>query len=139
MERWKDSNSRFVAAISKSRTLCYVKHPARLRNRGYNLTFSHNGNCWFATLVRTEEQAGNIMVGAAMVMAALGGAWWPIAITPKFMQTVGHLFPSSWAMDAFQAIILQGATIGEVLPQAGILLGYAILFFALGVWRLKFE
>jgi len=39
------SNSRFVAAISKSRTLCYVKHPARLRNRGYNLVFSHNGNC----------------------------------------------------------------------------------------------
>ncbi len=25
--------------------LCYVKHPARLRNRGYNLAFSHNGNC----------------------------------------------------------------------------------------------
>ena len=62
------SNSRFVAAISKSRilypvlssrtvltalylavqdsALCYVKHPARLRNRGYNLAFSHNGNCW---------------------------------------------------------------------------------------------
>ena len=25
--------------------LCYVKHPARLRNRGYNWAFSHNGNC----------------------------------------------------------------------------------------------
>lgn len=93
----------------------------------------------FATLARTEEQVGNIMVGAAMVMAALGGAWWPITITPKFMQTLGHVFPSAWAMDAFQAIILQGATVGEVLPQAGILLGYAIVFFALGVWRLKFE
>jgi ABC-2 type transport system permease protein len=93
----------------------------------------------FATLVRTEEQAGNIMVGAAMAMAALGGAWWPITITPEWMQTLGHAFPSAWAMDAFQAIILQGATLGEVLPQAGILLGYAVVFFALGVWRLKFE
>ena len=93
----------------------------------------------FATLVRTEEQAGSAMTGAAMVMAALGGAWWPISITPPFMQSLGHIFPSAWAMDAFQAIILQGATFGEVLPQAGILLGYAVIFFTLGVWQLKFE
>jgi len=33
------SNSRFVAAISKSRLFSHVKHPARLRNRGYDLTF----------------------------------------------------------------------------------------------------
>jgi len=32
---FEGGNSRFVAAISKSRTLCYVKRPARLRNRGY--------------------------------------------------------------------------------------------------------
>jgi ABC-2 type transport system permease protein len=93
----------------------------------------------FATLVRTEEQAGNVMVGASMAMAALGGAWWPISITPRFMQTLGHLFPSAWAMNAFQAIILRGATLADVLPEVGILLGYAALFFALGVWRLKFE
>jgi len=33
------SNSRFVAAISKSRVSSRVKRPARLRNRGYDLTF----------------------------------------------------------------------------------------------------
>lgn len=93
----------------------------------------------FATLMRTEEQAGNAMVGASMAMAALGGAWWPISITPGFMQTLGHLFPSAWAMDAFQDIILRGATAVDVLPQAAILLGYAVVFFTLGVWRLKFE
>jgi len=79
------------------------------------------------------------MVSASMVMAALGGAWWPITIIPRWMQTLGHVFPSAWAMDAFQAIIMQGATVGEVLPQAGILLGYAVVLFVLGVWQLKFE
>lgn len=93
----------------------------------------------FATVVRTAEQAGNIMVGASMAMAALGGAWWPIAVTPPPMQALGHLFPSAWAMDAFQAIILQGATASDVLLETGILLGYTVLFSALGVWRLKFE
>ena len=33
------SNSRFVAAISKPRLFFRVKRPARLRNRGYDLTF----------------------------------------------------------------------------------------------------
>jgi len=42
-------------------------------------------------------------------------------------------------MDAFQAIILQGATASDVLLETGILLGYAVLFSALSVWRLKFE
>jgi len=55
------------------------------------------------------------------------------------MQALGHLFPSAWAMDAFQAIILQGATASDVLLETGILLGYAVLFSALSVWRLKFE
>jgi len=94
---------------------------------------------FFATLVRTEDQAGSLMTGAAMGMAALGGAWWPIAITPPFMQTLGHLFPSAWAMDAFQAIILRGSTVADILPETGVLLGYAVLFFLLGTWRLKFE
>lgn len=94
---------------------------------------------FFATLVRTEEQAGNIMIGAAMAMAALGGAWWPISITPAAMQTLGHLFPSAWAMDAFTEIIVLGAGLPQVLLEAGILLAYAVVFFALGVWRLKFE
>ena len=42
-------------------------------------------------------------------------------------------------MDAFQAIILQGATDKDVVLETGILLGYTVLFSALGVWRLKFE
>jgi ABC-2 type transport system permease protein len=94
---------------------------------------------FFATLMRTEEQAGNTMVGVSMAMAALGGAWWPIAITPSFMQTLGHLFPSAWAMDAFQAIILRGGTLAEVWQESVILLAYAAAFFALAVWRLRFE
>jgi len=38
-EHYQYSNSRFVAAISKSRIPCSVKRPARLRNRGYNPAF----------------------------------------------------------------------------------------------------
>jgi ABC-2 type transport system permease protein len=89
--------------------------------------------------VRTNDQAVSIMIGASMSMAALGGAWWPIDIVPTAMQQFGHLFPSAWAMDGFQAVILRGAGLNEVLLPTTMLLGYALLFFVLGVWRFRFE
>jgi ABC-2 type transport system permease protein len=93
----------------------------------------------FSTLVRTNDQAVSIMIGASMSMAALGGAWWPMDIVPLAMQQFGHLFPSAWAMDGFQAVILRGAGLNEVLLPTAMLLGYALLFFVLGVWRFRFE
>ncbi len=94
---------------------------------------------FLSTVVRTSAQAVGIMIAASMVMGALGGAWWPLDIVPKFMQTVGHFFPSAWAMDGFQAIILRGASPSAVLLPTGVLLGFAIVFFGLGVWRFKYE
>ena len=94
---------------------------------------------FLSTVVRTSDQAAGIMIAASMAMGALGGAWWPIDIVPKFMQTAGHFFPSAWAMDGFQAIILRGAPPSGVIMPTAILLGFAVLFFGLGIWRFKFE
>lgn len=94
---------------------------------------------FLSTLVKTSAQASGIMVAASMTMGALGGAWWPLDIVPKFMQTLGHAFPSAWAMDGFQAIILRGAEPSAVLLPTVVLLGFAAVFFGLGVWRFKYE
>jgi ABC-2 type transport system permease protein len=92
-----------------------------------------------STLVRTTDQAVGVMIGASMSMAALGGAWWPLDIVSPTMQHIGHFFPSAWAMEGFQAVILRGASVADVLPQALVLWGFATLFFTLGVWRFRFE
>ncbi len=94
---------------------------------------------FISTVVRTSEQATSLMIGASMGMAALGGAWWPIDITPKVMQQLGHFFPSAWAMDGFQNIILRGASVGDVITPVLVLIGFALVFFLLGVWRFRFE
>ena len=41
----RDFQIAYIALSWTVSTECYVKRPARLRNRGYNLAFSHNGNC----------------------------------------------------------------------------------------------
>lgn len=41
-----------------------------------------------AALARTEPQTSGIGVLATLILAALGGAWWPIEITPEWMQAL---------------------------------------------------
>ncbi len=94
---------------------------------------------FISTVVRTTDQAVSLMIGTSMMMAALGGAWWPLDITPPFMQQIGHLLPSAWAMDGFQSVILRGAGVAQVAQPALVLLGFAAVFFGLGIWRFRYE
>lgn len=76
---------------------------------------------------------------AMFLFSAFGGAWFPLEVAGKTFATVGHLSPAAWAMDGFQNIVLRDqGTISTFLP-AGILLAFAGAFFALAVWRFKFE
>jgi ABC-2 type transport system permease protein len=74
-----------------------------------------------------------------MVMALLGGCWYPIELFPAFVQTAVKILPTSWAMQGMLDIVLRGQDLGGVLPEAGVLLGFAALFFGIGVWRFRYE
>ena len=92
-----------------------------------------------STLVRDPRQANGVIVLSSLTLAALGGAWWPLEITPPLYQKVAHLLPSTWAMQAFTVIIARGGGVSDVLPEIGVLLAFTALFLALGVWRLRWE
>jgi ABC-2 type transport system permease protein len=36
-------------------------------------------------------------------------------------------------------IVLRGQGLKAILPDAGILLGFAVVFFGIGIWRFKYE
>jgi hypothetical protein len=42
-------------------------------------------------------------------------------------------------MIGFTDIITRRGGVAEILPEAGILLLFAALFFIIGLWRLRFE
>ena len=52
-----------------------------------------------------------------MVMAALGGAWWPIEVTPGWMQAIQKAVPAGWTMDAMHRLISFGDAPHTVLPH----------------------
>ena len=92
-----------------------------------------------ASFARTVRQASGLTILFSMVLAALGGAWWPLEITPKAYQTAVQILPSTWAMRGFNDVIIRGQNVQGIILEAGVLLGFALLFFVVGIWRLKFE
>ncbi len=84
------------------------------------------------------QQASGLGLLLSITLAPLGGAWWPLEIVPEFMQVMGHLSPVAWAMDAYQILIFQGGTFADVWASIAVLLGMALLFFALGIRRFRY-
>ena len=85
--------------------------------------------------VRREEQVIMYCLIAMFVFSALGGAWFPLAIAGKAFSTIGHVLPTAWAVDGFQNIILRGG-VGGVSLRAIVV---RIFFYALALWRFRFE
>jgi ABC-2 type transport system permease protein len=75
----------------------------------------------------------------SMILAALGGAWWPLEITPAVYQATVKVLPTTWAMTGLTDVIVRGKGVVDILPAAGILLGFAVVFFLIGIWRLRYE
>ncbi|OGO41064.1 MAG: hypothetical protein A2W36_02905 [Chloroflexi bacterium RBG_16_58_14] len=89
------------------------------------------------TLAKTDEQAIIYSLVPMFVLAGIGGAWVPLEVTGPTVQAIGHLSPVAWAMDGFKNITIRGLGVEAVLLPAIALLGYAILFFFLAVWRFR--
>lgn len=90
-------------------------------------------------LARTRSQASGLTTLFAMVLAALGGAWWPLEITPASYQTAVQILPTTWAMKGFTGVIVRGHGVVEVLPVVAVLLLFTFIFFTLGLWRFRYE
>jgi ABC-type Na+ efflux pump permease subunit len=91
------------------------------------------------SVARTEGQAVGIGIIVANVLAALGGCWWPIEITPAWMQKLQLFLPTGWAMDALHKLVSFGAGSASVIPHVvGMLLGSVILI-AVGTRVFRFE
>jgi ABC-2 type transport system permease protein len=89
--------------------------------------------------VKTDGQAQGLSIMTGMVMALLGGCWYPLELFPQFIRTAVKVLPTTWAMQGMLDIVLRGQGLSAVLPTAGVLLLFAGVFFAIGIWRFRYE
>ena len=69
-------------------------------------------NASFALLLgniaRTQPQTAGVGVLTTMILAALGGCWWPIEITPAWMQSLALAQPPGWSKGARHKLLNLG-------------------------------
>jgi ABC-2 type transport system permease protein len=83
--------------------------------------------------------SGGALIAPLIVGALVGGCLLPIDFMPATVRKIGMVFPQSWARDGYQAILARGHGLAEILPQIGVLAAFAVVFFAIAVWRFDYE
>lgn len=91
------------------------------------------------TFVKTEGQASGLSIMFGMVMALMGGCWYPLELFPSAIQNAVKILPTTWAMQGLLDLVLRGKGLVDILPEAGVLLGFAVVFFSVGVMRFRYE
>jgi len=89
--------------------------------------------------VKTEAQANGLSIMFGMVMALMGGCWYPLELFPPTIQQAMKVLPTTWAMQGLLDVVQRGQGLAAVLPEAAVLLGFAVLFFVIGILRFRYE
>jgi ABC-2 type transport system permease protein len=70
-----------------------------------------------------------------VIGALLGGCLFSADFFPPLLRTISYFIPHTWAMTAYQDLLVRGQGLAQVLPEIGVLLLFAAIFFGIGVWR----
>ena len=91
------------------------------------------------TFIKTESQASGLSIMFGMVFAMLGGCWYPLELFPPAVQNAVKILPTTWAMQGMLDLGVRGGGLMDILPETGVLLGFAAIFFSVGVMRFRYE
>ena len=83
----------------------------------------------------TRSREAVLPVGSIVVltMAAAGGCWWPIDLEPPWMRTAALAFPTTWAMDAYNDLMIRGRPARAVLGATAVLFAFAAAYLLIGL------
>ena len=89
------------------------------------------------SVMDNDGAASGVGVGAGLVLAGLGGCMVPPELFPETLRTVSYITPHRYAYDAFAEIQRHDGSLGDILPQLGVLAAMAVALLLLGSWLLR--
>jgi len=82
-----------------------------------------------ATKLATSAAFAPMFLGAI-----LGGVMIPTDFLPAFLRPLTFIFPQYYGMTGYQDLLVRGGGVAQVLPEAGILLLFTVIFTAAAIW-----
>jgi ABC-2 type transport system permease protein len=92
---------------------------------------------FISTLARTQAQAMQGSYFFFLPNVLLSGFMFPREGMPLLAREVGLLFPLTYYLQILRGVILKGENLLDVLPQTGMLLLLALIFFGFSVQRFQ--
>lgn len=92
-----------------------------------------------SALVKTNAQAQSISPILLISMAMLGGCFWPIQITPPFMQLIAKFTITGWMIQGLTDLIVRGLGWQAIIMPGIVLIAFGAVFMTIGLTFLKFE
>jgi len=94
---------------------------------------------FIAAVGKTPEATRGLAIVATLIMVMLGGAWVPSFVFPQWLQTASLVVPTRWAVDGLDAMTWRGLGFDAALAPSAVLLGFALLFALLALWRFRWD
>lgn len=78
------------------------------------------------SLLEAHDRVIGICVMLSLLMAAMGGCWWPLEIAPEGMKLASRFVPSGWALSALHQLISFGSGLDAVVVPLLVLVGFGV-------------
>lgn len=92
-----------------------------------------------AARVTSEELAGGILNMLTWPMMLVSGVWFSLEGTHPLIQQLAKIFPLTLILDSARAVMLDGASLAQVMPQLGALLAMSGVFLAIGATAFSWQ
>lgn len=90
-----------------------------------------------ASLCKSRQQATTLSNFIVLVMSAIGGSMVPRFLMPDWLQEASWLFPTAWAVEAYNGLLWRDAGLNDLALPVGSLVGASIISFTLAVVALR--
>ena len=90
-----------------------------------------------ASLMKTRRSIDSAGVLISIMLAAIGGCWWPLFIMPTWLQALAKATPHGWANQAFNKLLVFGAGGADIGAEVIALALFTAGFLAIALWRFR--
>ncbi|MGH2667909.1 MAG: ABC transporter permease, partial [bacterium] len=87
------------------------------------------------SFARTQEQADAYSTIVGVLLALIGGSFFPIFQMPELIQRISVIAPNAWALRGFNDIVYDGATLGDLGPNLAVILAFAVVTGGISILR----